>query len=158
MRAIVTRVAEASVRVDGALVGECGPGLLVLAAAHRDDDMTSVRKCADRIAGLRIFNDADGKMNLALRDVPCDSNRAQLLVISNFTVLGDTAKSRRPSFGAAAGFVDGERLFAAFLDALRTAGYRVATGVFGADMQVESVNNGPVTVIVETVPPSPIER
>lgn len=100
---------------------------------------------ADKIQGLRIFNDAEGKMNLALSDVG-----GSVLAVSNFTVYGETAKNRRPSFIESAPYAEGETLFNAMVEELRTRGVTVQTGIFGADMKVSLVNDGPVTVIVET--------
>lgn len=147
MRAIVQRVSSGQVSVEGQVVGRCGVGLVVLAAVHRDDTEATVRKCADRIAGLRIFNDEAGKMNLA---IPASTGLPQILAISNFTVLGDAMKSRRPSFTDSAGYEQGKALFENFVKALREAGLLVDTGIFGADMQVELVNDGPVTLVIET--------
>lgn len=144
MRAVVQRVSEASVNVDGAKVGRCGVGLLVLVAAHRDDTEANADKMADRVAGLRIFGDAEGKMNLSLADV-----EGSVLAISNFTLYGDATKNRRPSFIEAAGYADGERLFEAFVAALVRRGVPVETGVFGAHMDVTLVNDGPVTIVLD---------
>ena len=147
MKAVVQRVSSASVSVDGSVVGSIGVGLLVLAAAHRDDTEAEASKMADRVAGLRIFNDEAGKMNLSLRDVG-----GSVLAVSNFTVYGDTAKNRRPSFVEAAPYDRGRELFDAFTSSLRGLGFTVEEGVFGADMKVSLLNDGPVTVILE-VPP-----
>lgn len=144
MRAVVQRVSSAEVQVDGHVVGRCGVGLLVLVAAHREDQELNASKLANRLAGLRIFNDDAGKMNLALADVA-----GSMLVISNFTVYGETAKNRRPSFVDSAPFDQAKRLYDSLLEALRAQGLTVETGVFGADMKVSLVNDGPVTVIVE---------
>lgn len=144
MRAVVQRVSESSVTVDGAVVGRCGVGLLVLVAAHRDDTETNADKLADRVAGLRIFGDAEGKMNLSLADV-----EGSVLAISNFTLYGDALKSRRPSFIESAAYADGERLFEAFVSGLERRGVPVETGVFGAHMDVSLVNDGPVTLILD---------
>lgn len=146
MRAVVQRVSSASVKVDNKTVGKCGVGLLVLVAAHKDDTSESAVKLAQKIATLRIFNDESGKMNLALADIP-DSG---VLAVSNFTVYGDASGQRRPSFVEAAPFEQGKDLFDAFVEALRKQGIETQTGVFGADMQVALVNDGPVTIIVET--------
>lgn len=146
---MVQRVRWARVRVDGEVVGACAHGLLVLVAAHKDDAPGVPARMADKIAGLRIFSDAEGKMNLALAD--CLEGPGTVLAVSNFTVLGETAKSRRPSFVAAAGYELGKELFDAFVAALSGLGVGVETGVFGADMQVELENDGPVTVIVDVV-------
>lgn len=145
MRAVVQRVSESSVTVDGAVVGRCGVGLLVLVAAHRDDTEANADKLADRVAGLRIFGDAEGKMNLSLAEV-----EGSVLAISNFTLYGDAAKSRRPSFIESAAYADGERLFEAFVSSLQRRGVPVETGVFGAHMDVSLVNDGPVTLILDT--------
>ncbi len=149
MKAVVQRVLEAEVRVDGEVVGKIGKGLLVLCAAHSEDTEKEADKMADRVYGLRIFNDAEGKMNLAMKDVeePCS-----VLAISNFTVYGDAAKSRRPSFIAAASYDLGESLFNRFVDTLQRLGCRVETGVFGADMKVSLINDGPVTLVLEVEP------
>lgn len=145
MKAVVQRVAWARVVVQGEVVGQCGKGLVVLAAAHRDDTPEQAAKMADRVAGLRIFNDAEGKMNLALAAV-----EGSVLAVSNFTVYGETAKNRRPSFTESAPYDLGKERFDQFVEALRGMGVPVETGVFGADMKVELLNDGPVTVIVET--------
>lgn len=144
MRAIVQRVSSASVRVDGRVVGSCQVGYVVLVAALRSDTTVNAEKMADRVRGLRVFNDEAGKMNLALADVG-----GSVLAISNFTVAGDATKNRRPSFIDAASFEDGKLLFDAFVEALRGMGVGVETGLFGAHMDVELVSDGPVTVIVE---------
>lgn len=144
MRAVVQRVSSASVSVDGKVVGSCGVGLLVLVAAHREDTESNAAKLADRVKGLRIFNDGEGKMNLALTDVG-----GSVLAVSNFTVYGETSKNRRPSFISSAPYEEGERLFDAFVASLRGLGIEVQTGIFGAHMDVSLVNDGPVTVIVE---------
>lgn len=148
MKAVVQRVSEAFVRVDGKIVGSIGAGLVVLAAAHRNDTEAEARKLADRVLGLRIFNDEAGKMNLSLADVP-DSG---ILAISNFTVYGETANNRRPSFVEAAPYQQGKLLFEAFVSALRERCTRVEEGIFGADMKVELINDGPVTVVVDVTP------
>lgn len=133
--------------IDGAVVGKIARGLLVLVAAHRDDTAEQVGKMADRIAKLRIFSDAEGKINVALGDL---DPVGELLVISNFTVYGETAKNRRPSFIASAPYEQGKLLFDLLLAKLRESGLSVETGQFGADMQVTLVNDGPVTVILDT--------
>ncbi|MCO5297859.1 MAG: D-aminoacyl-tRNA deacylase [Fimbriimonadaceae bacterium] len=142
------RVARAEVRVGGRVVGSCGVGLVALVAAERSDAQANAAKMADRIAGLRIFSDCEGKMNLALADAP--GGPGAVLAISNFTVAGDTAKSRRPSFVGAAGYEEGRALFETMVAELRARGVHVETGEFGADMQVEMVNDGPVTVTLQT--------
>lgn len=148
MRAILQRVLSASVSVDGEVAGRCGPGFLLLVGAHVDDTDAHARKLAERISKLRVFNDEAGKMNLALSDLP-PSDAPQILAVSNFTVYGNTVGQRRPSFIEAAPYAEGERLFNVFVAALRDLGLRVETGVFGADMQVELVNDGPVTLVID---------
>ena len=148
MRAIVQRVSSASVLVEGKVVGSCGNGLLVLVAARKGDLPDSTKKMADRVLGLRIFNDVSGKMNLNLADASFEDKG--ILAISNFTLYGETAKNRRPSFVDAAPYDEGENLFNMFVDALKAGTIPVQTGEFGADMKVNMVNDGPVTVILET--------
>lgn len=148
MRAIVQRVSRASVTVEGKIVGECGKGLLVLAAAHSDDTEADAVKLADRVCGLRIFNDAEGKMNLSLEDLG-ELDQPEILAISNFTLYGDALKSRRPSFVQSAGYEQGRALFDRFVTALRERYPRTQTGVFGAHMDVELVNDGPVTLVID---------
>ncbi len=148
MRIVVQRVRRAEVRVEGRQVGSCGHGLLLLVGAGRSDTIELARKQAEKVAGLRLFNDASGKMNLGLADLP-PSEFPTLLAVSNFTVCGDASKSRRPSFVAAAPYDEGQALFEAFVERLRELGHSVETGVFGADMQVELINDGPVTLVVE---------
>lgn len=145
MKAVVQRVSSASVEVDGRTVGACGVGLLLLVAAHRDDTEVNAAKMADKVQGLRIFNDETGKMNLALGDVG-----GTVLAVSNFTVYGETSKNRRPSFIGSAPYEEGGKLFNVMIDELRKRGVTVETGIFGADMKVSLVNDGPVTVILET--------
>jgi D-aminoacyl-tRNA deacylase len=148
MRAVVQRVTRASVSVDGEVVGECGQGFLVLVAAHRDDTEKEAVKMADRVAKLRVFNDEEGKMNLALGDLDPPGS---VLAVSNFTLYGETAKNRRPSFIESAPYDRGSELYEVFLAALRSLGIQVETGVFGAHMDVDLVNDGPVTVILDVV-------
>lgn len=150
MRAIVQRVQWARVTIDGQVTGACGPGLLVLVGAHRRDTEEDARKLADRVFGLRIFGDSEGKMNLSLSDAFQD-NETHLLAISNFTVYGDATKSRRPSFTESAGFERGKELFDLFVRELESRG-PVALGEFGADMQIELQNDGPVTLMVDAGP------
>lgn len=146
MRAVVQRVSWARCLVEGVVVGECGPGFLVYAGAGKESTAADVAKLADRIAGMRVLSDSTGKMNLGLGDFA--SPDAKLLVVSNFTLYGDAATSRRPSFVRAAGFEDGERLFGLLVSELERLAGPVATGVFGAHMEVESLADGPVTMIL----------
>jgi D-tyrosyl-tRNA(Tyr) deacylase len=144
MRALVQRVSRASVTVDGDVVGEIGVGLCVLVGVTHDDTEADARKLAEKVWHLRVFPDADGTMNL-----PVAEAGGQVLVVSQFTLYGDTARGRRPSWVAAARPEQAEPLVEVFAAALRELGATVATGVFGADMQVELVNDGPVTLMVE---------
>ena len=151
MRAILQRVRSASVSVDGKVVGRCGRGYLLLVGAHKDDREVDALKLAVRICNLRVFNDDVGKMNLALKDLPSQPE-PQILAVSNFTVYGNTVGQRRPSFVDAAPYEEGHRLFNLFVHHLRLLDLSVETGVFGADMQVELVNDGPVTLVLDTMP------
>jgi len=141
MRALVQRVTEASVRVDGAVIGQIGPGLLVLVCAMAGDDDAAAAALARRVAALRIFADAAGKMNRALVDAG-----GAALVVSQFTLAADTSRGNRPGFSAAADPATGRRLYDSFATALAGLGVPVQTGRFGADMQVSLVNDGPVTI------------
>lgn len=145
MRIVLQRVSEASVSVDGRVVGSVGKGFCVLAGFTHGDTMDQVRWMADKVAGLRIFTDAEGKMNLALTDVG-----GEVLVISQFTLYGNAEKGRRPSFIDAARPEQAIPLYEGFVAELRARGLRVATGEFGALMEVRIVNDGPVTLIVES--------
>ena len=138
------RVTEASVSIDGETVGAIGPGLCVLVGVTHDDDEATARKIADKLWNLRCFDDADGVMNVSAADTGLP-----LLVISQFTLYGDTRKGRRPSWTAAARPEQAEPLVDAVVDALRALGAEVETGRFGADMQVSLVNDGPVTLLIE---------
>ena len=149
MRIIVQRVLNASVAIDGKVVGQCAHGLLLLVGIHKDDSAANAKKMAEKIAGLRIFNDAEGKMNLSIRDI---EPQGQILAISNFTVYGDARKQRRPSFMESALFEPGKVLFDQFLSDLKSQEIQVETGVFGADMQVSLVNDGPVTIVIDSEP------
>ncbi len=143
MRAVVTRVASASVTVDGAISGQIGKGLLVLIGIAPGDTAETADRLADKITGLRIFSDENGKMNLNIA-----SAGGSLLVVSQFTLYADL-KSRRPGFTGAAGPETAIPLYERFVGACRAAGFHTETGIFGADMQVSSVNDGPVTFLLE---------
>lgn len=147
MRAVVQRVTHASVTVDGKIVGEIGPGLLVLLAAGEGDTEADARWLAHKIANLRIFSDAEGKMNLSVQAIG-----GSALVVSQFTLYGDIRRGFRPSFVRAAPPDVAEALVDVFVEALRAAGILVATGLFRAHMQVSLVNDGPVTIILEKEP------
>jgi D-aminoacyl-tRNA deacylase len=147
MRALLQRVTEASVTVEGQRVGAIGRGLLVLLGVGRGDGEAQAEAMADRIAGLRIFEDAAGKMNLSL----LDTHRAAL-VVSQFTLYADTRKGRRPSFTDAAPPDEARRLYARACEALRSRGIDVQEGIFAAEMQVSLVNDGPVTLWLDEPP------
>ncbi len=144
MRALIQRVAFARVEVAGKRVGEIGPGLLVFLGVGQGDGEAKGEALAARVVKLRIFNDPQGKMNRSVRE----AGRAALIV-SQFTLYADARRGNRPSFAGAAAPAEAERLYLAFTDALRSAGLEVATGVFGADMQVSLLNDGPVTLMLE---------
>ena len=145
MRACVQRVSLARVRVDGEIVGEIGRGFMVLLGVAAGDGSAELRWMVDKVVGLRVFDDGEGKMNLALADVG-----GELLVVSQFTLLGDCRKGRRPSFISAAPPEMAERMYDEFVTAARAAGIRVATGKFRTHMEVELVNNGPVTLLLDS--------
>ena len=144
MRALVQRVTRARVVVDGDEVGRIGAGLCALVGVTHEDDRATAARLADKLWGLRIFDDEAGVMNRAASDVD-----AEILVVSQFTLYGDTRKGRRPSWVAAARPEQAEPLVDALVDALRQLGATVATGRFRADMDVELVNRGPVTLLIE---------
>ncbi|MDH3495803.1 MAG: D-aminoacyl-tRNA deacylase [Gemmatimonadota bacterium] len=144
MRVVLQRAARATVTLDGRTVAAIGQGLVVLVGFTHADDATAADWMAEKIAGLRIFADRDGKMNRSLMDVG-----GALLVVSQFTLYGDARKGRRPSFVAAAPPDLAVPLYERFVAALRAQGLTVATGVFGALMAVELVNDGPVTLVLE---------
>ncbi len=144
MRVVLQRASRAAVRVDGQTVGAIGRGFVVLAGFAPGDREAALAWMADKIAGLRLFADAEGKMNLPLADVG-----GRLLVISQFTLYGDASKGRRPSFVDAAPPAQAEALYDRFVALLRERGLEVETGRFGAMMEVELVNDGPVTLVLE---------
>jgi D-aminoacyl-tRNA deacylase len=145
VRAVVQRVSQAAVTVAGQLVGAIGRGFLVLVGVTHADGRAEAAWLAHKIAGLRIFEDAAGKLNLGLADVG-----GEVLVVSQFTLYGDAAKGRRPSFTEAARPEQAEPLVAYFVEQLRREGLPVATGQFRAEMQVALVNDGPVTLWLDT--------
>lgn len=145
MRALVQRVAEAEVTVAGRSTGRIGPGLLVLVCAMQGDDATAAEKLAARLTKLRIFRDAADKMNLSVQDIG-----GAVLVVSQFTLAADTRTGNRPGFSTAAPPAEGERLYLHFAQALRDLGLPVETGEFGADMRVALVNDGPVTIWMDS--------
>ncbi len=144
MRAVVQRVSEARVLVEHAVVGEIGPGLCILLGIAADDDAAAAERLAGRIARLRVFENAAGKFDRSLLDTS-----GEALVVSQFTLIADTSKGNRPSFSAAAAPEHAEPLYERFCVALRDLGVPVATGVFAARMQLELVNDGPVTIVLD---------
>ncbi|WP_165226635.1 D-aminoacyl-tRNA deacylase [Aquisphaera insulae] len=145
MRAVVQRVSRGSVEIDGSTVGAIGAGFVVLLGVARDDGEADAAWLADKILNLRVFEDEQGKMNRSVVDV-----RGGILVVSQFTLLADCRAGRRPSFTAAADPADAERLYERFVAILRGSGLEVATGVFRAMMQVSLVNDGPVTLLLDS--------
>ena len=145
MRAVLSKVSSAAVRVDGEVVGEIGEGFLILLGVTHDDTEVQCQKLADKLCSLRVFDDENGKINLSLDDVG-----GEILVVSQFTLYGNCRKGRRPEFLQAARPETAIPLYERFVEICREKGYRVETGEFGAHMAVESVNNGPFTLIVDT--------
>jgi D-aminoacyl-tRNA deacylase len=145
MRAVVQRVRHASVSVNGEVVGRIGHGLLVLLAASRGDGPKQVQWMAEKLPALRVFGDEDGKMNLSLMQV-----RGEMLVVSQFTLYGDCRKGKRPSYADAAPPQEAVTRYRDFIDAVQRQGVSVQEGVFGAMMDVELVNDGPVTLILDS--------
>ena len=145
MRAVVQRVSRARVTVEGSVMGEIGAGLMILLGIGRNDGSVVAISMAEKIAHLRIFEDDEGKMNRSLLDV-----KGSALVVSQFTLYGDARGQRRPSFVAAAPPEQAKKLYEEFSEALRKLGVTVATGVFKAMMSVESVNEGPVTILLDS--------
>lgn len=145
MRAVIQRVSSASVTVANEIVGQVGQGTLILLGVEQGDVEQDAKYLADKTAGLRIFADEDDKMNKSLLDI-----EGEALVVSQFTLLGDVRKGRRPSFIKAAGPDEGNRLYLCFVNYLRQHGITVATGQFQTDMEVALVNDGPVTILLDS--------
>ena len=145
MRAVLQRVKEASVTVDGKITGQIGPGLLVLLGVGKGDTAQDLDFMVDKIPALRIFEDAAGKMNLSLMDTS-----KSLLAVSQFTLFADTKKGRRPSFIDAMEPEEAKRLYTSFCERCRALGLSVQEGVFAADMKVALVNDGPVTICLDS--------
>ena len=145
MRAVIQRVSEARVKVEGAVLGEIGPGLLALLGIAKPDTAADAEFLAEKILNLRVFPDEAGKMNRSLLDTG-----GALLVVSQFTLYGDCSRGRRPSFDAAAPAEQARPLYEHFVEVARRSGVRVETGVFQAHMEVSLVNDGPVTLMVES--------
>lgn len=145
MRAVIQRVSQARVRVENRVVGEIGTGLLVLLGVGQQDTPAAAAWLAEKIVGLRIFEDAQGKMNLNLADVG-----GEVLAVSQFTLYGDCRKGRRPGFSAAAPPETARDLYQYFIDQLKQGRIRVASGIFQASMDVELINSGPVTLLLDS--------
>ncbi len=145
MRGVIQRVSEARVRVEGAVIGEIGPGLLLLLGIAEGDGQADVDALAEKVVGLRIFEDEAGKMNRSVGEIS-----GGILVVSQFTLLGDCRQGRRPSFIAAARPEVALPLYESFVAAIQSRGIPVATGRFQADMAVELINDGPVTLLVDS--------
>ena len=145
MRAVLTRVKSASVTIDGEVTGKIGQGFLILLGVGPEDNEQTCKYLAEKALGLRVFTDENDKMNLGLEAV-----QGEVLVVSQFTLFGNCRKGRRPSFAEAAGPELGERLYEQFLKDCEALGYPPQHGRFGADMKVESINDGPVTLILDT--------
>jgi len=145
MRALLQRVSEATVSVDGSLIGQIGTGLVVFVGIGRTDTSAEMQRLAQKIVHLRIFPDAQGKMNLSVRDIS-----GQLLIVSQFTLYADLRRGNRPSYSEAAKPDIAQELYEQFIAACRAAGTYVATGVFQAHMQVRLVNDGPVTIMCDS--------
>ena len=145
MRCVVQRVSRASVTVEGKTTGEVEKGYMVLVGVEQGDGEADMRYCAEKVAGLRVFEDGEGKMNLSVKDVG-----GAVLAVSQFTLLGDARHGRRPSFSNAARPEESNALYEDFCQALRAAGIRVETGVFQTHMEVSLVNDGPVTILLDS--------
>jgi len=145
VRAVVQRVSEASVRVGGAVMGRIGQGLVVLLGVGQEDGERDAEYLADKVLHLRVFPDEEGQMNHSVLDVA-----GGVLVVSQFTLLGDVRRGRRPSYTAAAPPAEADRLYRHFVERLRPSGLEVATGVFRAMMDVSLVNQGPVTILLDS--------
>lgn len=145
MRAVIQRVKESDVTVEDKITGSIGHGLTVLLGVEEGDSEEDARYMADKISGLRIFEDDDGKMNLSVRDVG-----GSILAISQFTLLGDARKGKRPSFSSAARPDEADRLYRRFIDFVKEGGIKVEEGVFRAEMLVRIYNDGPVTILLDS--------
>ncbi|NIP29043.1 MAG: D-tyrosyl-tRNA(Tyr) deacylase [Candidatus Dadabacteria bacterium] len=145
MRAVIQRVSRASVKVDGRVVGQINKGLLVFLGIKRDDGEKDINYLADKIVNLRIFEDENQKMNLSLLNIG-----GEILLISQFTLYGDCTKGRRPSYDKAASPEFAEKMYEKFIEKLKSTVSKTETGIFGADMRVDLVNSGPVTLLLDS--------
>ncbi|NLJ98769.1 MAG: D-tyrosyl-tRNA(Tyr) deacylase [Tissierellia bacterium] len=145
MRAVVQRVSEANVKVDGNIVGEIDKGLLVFLGVGEEDNNDDLEYMVGKILGLRIFEDENGKMNLSLEDI-----QGELLIVSQFTLYGDVRKGRRPSFSTSADPKIAENMYEQFIKKCKEKGIKTEKGIFGADMEVRLTNQGPVTILIDS--------
>lgn len=145
MRAVVQRVKNASVRIDGEICGQINQGLLVFLGVSKEDTESDITYISDKITGLRIFEDENEKMNNSIMDI-----NGEILVISQFTLYGDCRKGRRPSFDGAMRPPKAEEMYEKFVEYIKKSGLKTETGRFGADMKVELLNDGPVTIILDS--------
>ncbi len=145
MRAVVQRVKRSSVKVNGETIGEISKGINVLVGITKDDNDEDLKYIKEKIFNLRIFSDENDKMNLSVKDV-----KGELLIISQFTLYGDARKGRRPSFIEALGGEDAVKLYNDFIELCKAEGLKIQTGEFGADMEVEIINDGPVTLLLDS--------
>ncbi|MFA0814843.1 MAG: D-aminoacyl-tRNA deacylase [Anaerofustis sp.] len=145
MRAVIQRVSASSVMAENQIVGAIGRGLNVLIGFGIGDTETDIEYIAEKLCGLRIFEDAEGKMNLSVRDIG-----GEMLIISQFTLYGDVRKGKRPSFSSAIAYSEGERLYALFVERIKSEHIPTQTGIYGADMKVTIENDGPVTILLDS--------
>lgn len=144
MRALIQRVTSASVKVDGKIVGKIGKGFLVFLGIYEEDTEEKIEKLTKKIVNLRIFNDENDKMNLSIKDV-----KGEILLISQFTLCADTRKGNRPSFVSAKNPKDANKIYEKIIESIRNENIIVEKGIFGADMKVELLNDGPVTILLD---------
>ncbi len=144
MRALIQRVTSASVKVDGKIVGKIGKGFLVFLGIYEEDTEEKIEKLTKKIVNLRIFNDENDKMNLSIKDV-----KGEILLISQFTLCADTRKGNRPSFVSAKNPKDANKIYEKIIESIRNENIVVEKGIFGADMKVELLNDGPVTILLD---------
>ena len=144
MRALIQRVTSASVKVDGEIVGKIGKGFLIFLGVYEEDTEEKIEKLTKKIANLRIFNDENDKMNLSIKEV-----KGEILLISQFTLCADTRKGNRPSFVSAKNPKDANVIYEKTIESIRSEGIIVEKGIFGADMKVELLNDGPVTILLD---------
>ena len=144
MRALIQRVTSASVKIDGEIVGKIGKGFLIFLGVYEEDTEEKIEKLTKKIVNLRIFNDENDKMNLSIKDV-----KGKILLISQFTLCADTRKGNRPSFVSAKNPKDANVIYEKTIESIRNEGIIVEKGIFGADMKVELLNDGPVTILLD---------